>query len=83
MIEKIKELEAKGFRVAIIPQMWGSTWFWTAGVYVGNERKAEWVDNKDPSLPKAGFVDYEAAFNAVVAYCDNYKPKQHGKKGKA
>lgn len=81
MFEVIKELEKKGFRIAIIPQMWDNSWIWTAGVYIGNDRKAEWVDSKNSGLPKAGYFDYESAFNAVVNYCNNYKPKRHGKKG--
>ena len=81
MFEIIKELESKGFRIVIIPQMWGDKWIWTAGVYIGDERKAEWIDSNN-GLPKAGYLEYKEAFDAVVDYCNNYKPKKHGKKGK-
>lgn len=81
MLEKIKELESKDFRIVVTPQMVDGKWLWLAGVYVGNERRAEWVDSNN-GLPKAMYKEYEEAFNAVVSYCTNYKPKHYGKKGK-
>ena len=79
VIKKINELWDKGFRVCIYPQPFNGDWLWTAGVYVGNGKRAEWVDS-DNGLPHAGYLTYEEAFNAVVDYCNNYK--SHGKKGK-
>lgn len=84
MIEKIKELEKKGFRIAIFPLMVKKEWYWIAGVYVGNESKAEWVDQKIEGTPKAGYLDYEEALTAAIDYCENYnnKVKKHVKKAK-
>jgi hypothetical protein len=45
-----------------------STWAWIAGVYIGNERKADWI--------KTPFSTYKEAFNAILDYCENYKVKK-------
>lgn len=45
-----------------------STWTWIAGVYIGNERKADWI--------KTPFSTYKEAFNAILDYCENYKVKK-------
>lgn len=83
VLEVIKELESKGFRISIFPQMQNGSWFWTAGVYIGNDKTAIWVDSNN-GLPRAAYTTYEEAFNKVVDYCNNYKPKKegYGKKAK-
>lgn len=70
MIETIKFWENKGFRFCIVPQQDRGKWLWTAGVYIGMERKADWINNFQ------GFEEYEDAFKALVDYCENYKPKK-------
>jgi hypothetical protein len=76
MIEIINDLESKGFRICIYPQKNKSVWYWISGVYVGNCRQAEWVENKNESnLPFAAYKSYKSAFDAVTEYCKNYIPK--------
>lgn len=76
MIEKIGELESKGFRVSIFPQRNYGEWLWSAGVYVGNCTKAEWVDTNN-GLPRACYNSYIEALESVIKYCENYKePKK-------
>lgn len=80
MIEKIEELEQKGFRISIFPQRNYGQWHWSGGVYVGDSNKAEWVDTNN-GLPRANYNSYREAFEAVVKYCENYKePKKSSKK---
>lgn len=74
MLETIKELEKKGYRVNIFPQMSEGNWFWTAGVYVGDNKRAIWIDSKN-NLPFAMYMTYEDAFNAVIDYCNATKRK--------
>lgn len=73
MIDTIEEFEKKGFRIGIFPQKINGKWLWTAGVYIGEETKANWVDS-DNGLPRAGYNSYREAFDAVVNYCTTYKP---------
>ena len=41
MIDVLKKWESKGFRFCITPQQDKGKWLWTAGVYIGMERKAD------------------------------------------
>ena len=68
MLSKIEHWESKGFRICITPMQDKSTWAWIAGVYIGNERKADWI--------KTPFHTYREAFNAILDYCENYKVKK-------
>lgn len=70
MIEIIEYWEKKNFRFCITPQQDKGKWVWIAGVYIGMERKADWINNFQ------GFESYKEAFNALVEYCSNYKPKK-------
>lgn len=70
MIETIKFWEKKNFRFCIIPQLDRGKWVWTAGVYIGMEKKADWINNFQ------GYETYEEAFDSLVEYCENYKPKK-------
>ena len=72
IIETINELERKGIRVCISPQCWYGKWNWYAGIYVGNDRRAIWIDS-DNGLPKAAYETYEDAFNAIINYCKSKK----------
>lgn len=75
MFDIIGKWESKGFRFCIIPQQDRGKWYWTAGVYIGMERKADWIHK--PECPMyAGYETYQAAFDAVVDYCENYKVKK-------
>lgn len=69
----IEELEKKGFRVGIRPQKMSGTWYWVAGVNVGDNERADWVDSKN-GLPWACYNTYKEAMDAVIEYCNNYKP---------
>lgn len=73
MIETLKYWESKNFRFCIVPQQDKGKWVWTAGVYIGNEKKADWINNF------RGYDDYKDAFDALVDYCTNYKPKRSKK----
>jgi hypothetical protein len=75
MIEAIMMWESKGFRICIIPQQDKGKWLWVAGVYIGNERKADWVDC-DNGLPRAAYTTYPEALKASIDYCENYKVKK-------
>lgn len=75
MIAKIEHWESKGFRICIVPQQDKDKWLWIAGVYIGNERRADWVDC-DNGLPRAAYVTYPEALKAALDYCENYKVKK-------
>lgn len=70
MIDIINTWEKKGFRFCIIPQLDKGKWVWTAGVYIGMEKKADWINNFQ------GYESYQEAFDDLVKYCENYKPKK-------
>ena len=74
MLEKIKDLEKKGFRINIFPQLSGGNWYWTAGVCIGDNKRAVWIDSKN-NLAFAMYLTYEDAFNAVINYCNAPKRK--------
>ena len=71
----IEQWEKKGFRICVIPQQFNGEWLWTAGVYIGNDRKADWVDCEN-GLPRAAYKTYPEALNAALDYCENYKVKK-------
>lgn len=75
MIGRINYWELKGFRICIIPQQFNKQWLWTAGVYIDNETKANWVDSQN-GLPKAAYQTYADAFAAADDFCNNYKNKK-------
>ena len=75
MFDIVEKWESKGFRFCLYPQKDGSNWYWTAGVYIGDERKAEWVDCNN-GLPRAAYPSYKEAFKALVDYCENYKTRK-------
>ena len=68
LIDLIEHWESKGFRICITPMQDKSRWSWIAGVYIGNERKADWI--------KTPFTSYKEAFEAIIDYCENYKVKK-------
>lgn len=75
MLETIMKWESKGFRFCITPQQDKGKWYWVAGVYIGMERRADWVSKPDCPI-HAGYETYEGAFNALLDYCENYKVKK-------
>ena len=75
MIQKIKELEEKGFRLCIYPQYSHGEWTWSAGVYIGDNKVAIWMPAKD-GQPRTAYKEYEDAFNDLVSFCENYKPRK-------
>lgn len=72
MIDIIEHWESKNFRICIIPQFINKKWYWTTGVYVGEDSKANWVDSNN-NLPRAAYVTYKEALDAAINYCNNYK----------
>lgn len=77
MIEVIEELEKKGFRVSVYPRCDRGEWYWAAGVYIGENTKAHWV-NSENGLPHACYSGYREALEAVVNYCNNGKKNKKG-----
>ena len=73
----IDDLEKKGFRVCITPVLEGGVWYWLAGVKIGDNNKATWVDSKN-DLPFAYYPDYTSGLKAVLKYCESYKQKRKG-----
>ena len=69
----VEEYEKKGFRIGIRPQKMYGKWYWVAGVNVGNNDRADWVDENN-GLPLACYESYTEALNKAMRYCDNYKP---------
>lgn len=79
MIEIIEKLEKAGFRLSIFPQKQKDAWFWVAGVYIGEDNRAHWVDTNN-NLPFACYSSYKEAFLNTVNYCKNYGKKGRKKK---
>lgn len=68
MIELIERLESKGLRLCINPQKTSGKWYWVAGVYVGDERKADWVHQPTCEM-YAGYKTYREALEALINHC--------------
>ena len=68
MIDSFAE---KGLRICINPQQFNGTWYWTAGVYIGNTNRAVWLD-KENGLPKAAYTTYKEALETAIEYCNDH-----------
>lgn len=65
----IEELEKKGFRIGIRPQRINGVWYWVAGVNIGDNDRADWVDI-DNGLPWACYRTYKEALDEAIKYCN-------------
>lgn len=71
----IEDLEAQGYRVCVHPIRWSSKWYWTAGVYIGDNSKGTWIDSNN-GLPRACYNTYREALDTVVKYCEEESNKR-------
>ena len=72
----IEEWANKGFRIGIFPVLHLNKHEWTAGVRIGNESKMTWLSKKDEGCTFSSFTSYTNALNAILDFCENYKPKR-------
>lgn len=74
-IDKIKELEKKSFRIGFYPTFEKNKHEWTVCVRIGDDKRLIFIQG-EPGCYNSSFNTKEAALEAIIKFCEEYKPKK-------
>ena len=74
-MEKIKELEDKGFRIGLYPTYEKNKHEWTACVRIGDDKRLTFIQGEEGCY-NSSFNTKEKALEAIIKFCEEYIPKK-------
>jgi hypothetical protein len=82
MLDEIKKFAEKGLRIGVFPIITSKKKHeWVASVRVGDDTKLTWIQGES-GCSMSAFSTPEAAYKAIIEFCQKYKPSAKKQKAK-